>query len=115
MPIDTTIREFSGVVILDIKGKIALGDGSTRSLREDIQKLVEQGKINIILNLGETSYVDQSGVGEIVFGFYKLSCLGGRLKLLSLGQRIKDLFQIAKLYDTFEVFDNEQLAIDSFK
>ncbi len=103
----------NGVLIVDCKGRITLGEGSD-SLRQKIDDLVIRNKTRIILNLYETSYVDSSGIGELVSGFTSLHNRGATLKLLSMGQRVKDLLQITKLYTVFEVHDDETTAIRSF-
>lgn len=109
-----TTREVGDVTIVDVEGRITLGQGST-SLRDKVKELVALGKIKIILNLLDTAYVDSSGVGELVAGFSKLSNYGGTLKLLHLGQRIQDLLDITKLSHVFEIFTDEEEAVKSFR
>ncbi|HUA83679.1 MAG TPA: STAS domain-containing protein [Bryobacteraceae bacterium] len=108
-----TTRQAGDVTILDISGRIQLGEASI-SLRNTLRDLVAQDKTKILLNLGDVSYVDSSGMGELVAGFTSLANRGGRLKLLNVTKRIKDLLQITKLYTVFEVYDDEASALRSF-
>jgi anti-sigma B factor antagonist len=109
-----TTRQRGDIIILDSVGRITLGEGA-KSLKFAIRDLVAQGKKKIILNLAETSYVDSSGLGEMVFGFTCIADQGGTVKLLALGNRVKHLLQMAKLYTVFETFDNEDAAVRSFE
>jgi anti-sigma B factor antagonist len=102
-----------GVQVIDVVGRITLGEGAS-ALRENIRGLVAQGAKKILLNLSEVSYIDSSGIGELVSGFTSVANQGGVLKLLGLTKRVKDLLQITKLYTVFEVFDDETTAIRSF-
>jgi anti-sigma B factor antagonist len=101
------------VTILDVAGKITLGDGSV-VLREKVKELVAGGNKKVLLNLGNVTYIDSSGIGELVAAFTSISNGGGALKLLHLTKRVQDLLQITKLYTVFEVFDDEAKAIASF-
>jgi len=101
------------VVVIDVSGRITLGEGSS-NLREGIRELLGKGNRKILLNLGEVSYIDSSGIGELVSAFTSSANQGGQLKLLNLTKRVKDLLQITKLYTVFEVFDEEAKAIRSF-
>jgi anti-sigma B factor antagonist len=101
------------VTILDVAGKITLGDGSV-VLREKVKELVAGGNKKVLLNLGNVTYIDSSGIGELVAAFTSVSNSGGALKLLHLTKRVQDLLQITKLYTVFEVHDDEAKAIDSF-
>jgi anti-sigma B factor antagonist len=98
---------------MDVSGRITLGEGSS-TLRDALRDLATKGHKKILLNLGDVSYIDSSGIGELVAGFTSASNLGGHLKLLSLTKRVKDLLQITKLYTVFEVHDDEAHAIRSF-
>jgi anti-sigma B factor antagonist len=111
--IQVTNRVVGGVQVIDVVGRITLGEGAS-ALRENIRGLVGQGSKKILLNLGEVSYIDSSGIGELVSGFTSVANQGGVLKLLGLTKRVKDLLQITKLYTVFEVFDDETAAIRSF-
>jgi anti-sigma B factor antagonist len=101
------------VTVIDVAGRITLGEGSS-NLREGIREMLAKGNKKILLNLGEVTYIDSSGIGELVSGFTSVANGGGQLKLINLTKRVKDLLQITKLYTVFEVFDDEAAAIRSF-
>jgi len=103
-----------GVSVVDVSGRITLGEGSS-ALRDALRDLVGKGQNKILLNLGDVSYIDSSGIGELVSGFTSVTNSGGTLKLLNLTKRVQDLLQITKLYTVFDVHDNEAHAIASFK
>jgi anti-sigma B factor antagonist len=107
-------RAVDGVTILDLQGKMLIGEGD-ELLREKINQLVENGTEKIILNLAEVPYVDSAGLGEIVRCYTTVSRKNGKLKLLHLTKRIHDLLSITKLLTVFETYDNEQDAVKSFK
>ncbi|HEV2986760.1 MAG TPA: STAS domain-containing protein [Vicinamibacterales bacterium] len=107
-------RSVSGVMIVDVSGKITLGDGGDVVLKDKMQSLVLQGKKKVLLNLGEVSYIDSAGLGEIVQAYATVNKGGGALKLLNTTKRIKDLLSITKLLTVFECHDNEAEAIKSF-
>jgi anti-sigma B factor antagonist len=107
-------RSAGDVVILDLSGKITIGEGSVQ-LRESVRKLLDEGKKKVLLNLGDVSYVDSSGIGELVSSYTTTNNNGGHLKLLNLTKKIKDLLMITKLLTVFETFENEQSAVGSFK
>ena len=113
MSVTINSRVSGDVTIVDIAGKITLGDGSAM-LRDKVKELAAAGSKSILLNLGEVNYIDSSGIGELVSAFTTISNHGGALKLLNLTKRVKDLLQITKLYTVFEVFDDEAKAIASF-
>ena len=113
MSLKITQRTSGNVSILDLSGKITIGEGSVQ-LREAIRTLLDGNSKYILLNLGDVSYVDSSGIGELVSGFTTVTNAGGMLKLLNLGKRVQDLLQITKLYTVFETFDDEAAAIRSF-
>lgn len=106
-------RQAGDVTILDLSGKITIGEGSVQ-LRESVRKLLEEGKKKILLNLGDVSYVDSSGIGELVSSYTTTNNQGGQLKLLNLTKKIQDLLMITKLLTVFETFDNESEAVSSF-
>jgi anti-sigma B factor antagonist len=108
-----TTRQVGDVSVIDAVGRITLGEGSS-TLREKIKDIVNGGQKKILLNLGEVSYIDSSGIGELVSGFTTVTNHGGSLKLLNLTKRVKDLLQITKLYTVFEVHDDEAGAVRSF-
>ena len=107
-------RQADSVTVLDMQGRITIGEGSV-ALRNAIRKLLEEGKKNILLNLAGVSYVDSSGIGELVSSFTSVNKEGGKLKLLNLTQKIRDLLAITKLLTVFDTFEAEQEAVDSYK
>lgn len=113
MSVKLNNRQVGDVTVVDASGRITLGEGSS-ALRDALRDLVTKGQKKILLNLGDVSYIDSSGIGELVSGFTSVSNAGGQLKLLNLTKRVKDLLQITKLYTVFEVHDDESAAIRSF-
>jgi anti-sigma B factor antagonist len=109
----TSTRQLDGVTIVDLSGRITLGEGSV-VLRDSIRDLVGAGNKKILLNLGEVSYIDSSGIGELVSAFTSVRNQGGDLKLLNLTKKVHDLLQITKLYTVFDIKDDEASAIQSF-
>jgi len=107
-------RTVGSVVIVDVSGKITLGDGGDVVLKDKMRSLLEQGHKHLLLNLGEVSYVDSAGLGEIVQAYATVSKGGGSLKLLNVTKRIKDLLSITKLITVFDCHDNEAEAVKSF-
>jgi anti-sigma B factor antagonist len=101
------------VSVIDVAGRITLGEGSS-ALRDTLREMVGKGQKKVLLNLGDVSYIDSSGIGELVSGFTTVTNSGGQLKLLNLNKRVKDLLQITKLYTVFDVHDDEAGAIRSF-
>lgn len=114
MSVKMTTRQVGDVTVVDAVGRITLGDGAT-TFRDTIRDLANAGNKKLLLNLAEVSYIDSSGIGEMVSGFTSVSNQGGSLKLLNLTKRVKDLLQITKLYTVFEVFDDEAHAVRSFQ
>ena len=108
-----TERLVGDVVILDLQGKILIGEGDDQ-LREAVTKLADSNKTKILLNLAEVPYVDSAGLGEIVRCYTTVSRKGGKLKLLHLTKKIQDLLAITNLLTVFETYDNEEEAIKSF-
>lgn len=106
-------RRVNDVVILDVEGKILLGEGDVQ-LREAIQRLLQSGVKKILLNLADVPYIDSAGLGEIVRCYTTTRREGGELKLLNLTSRIRDLLTITKLITVFESFDTEEAALKSF-
>ena len=113
MSVKVSTRHVDGVTILDLSGRITLGEGSV-VLRDAIRDLLAKGDKNILLNLAEVNYIDSSGIGELVSAFTSVKNSGGSLKLLQLTKKVKDLLQITKLYTVFDVEDDEATAIASF-
>ncbi len=108
-----TTRENGGITLVDLSGRISLGDGSAL-LRKTVRDLLEEGRTKIILNLGDVNYIDSSGIGELVSGFTAVRNRGGELKLLNLTKKVHDLLQITKLFTVFDVFNEESTAVRSF-
>ncbi len=106
-------RQIDSVTILDLSGRIVLGEGSVQ-LRDSIKELLAKGQKNILLNLGDVNYIDSSGLGELVSAYTSVKNAGGELKLLSLTKKVHDLLQITKLYTVFDVKDDEATAISAF-
>ena len=106
-------RQVNDVTILDLSGKITIGEGSVQ-LREAVRRQLDEGRKKILLNLGDVSYVDSSGIGELVSSYTTTSNQGGQLKLLNLGKKIKDLLMITKLLTVFQTFEDEQQAVGSY-
>jgi anti-sigma B factor antagonist len=101
------------VTVVDANGRITLGEGAS-VFRDVIRDLAAKGNKKILVNLADVSYIDSSGIGEMVSSFTTVTNHGGQLKLLSLTKRVKDLLQITKLYTVFEVFEDEASAVRSF-
>jgi anti-sigma B factor antagonist len=106
-------RTIGDVVVLDIKGRVQLGEGD-EMLKDKVNSLLNQGRKKIILNLAEVPYIDSAGLGEVVRTFTTVSRQGGNLKLLNLTKRITDLLAITKLLTVFDTYDSEQDAVQSF-
>ena len=113
MSIKLNTRQVGDVTVVDVAGRITLGEGSS-TLRDALRDLLTKGQKKLLLNLGEVSYIDSSGIGELVSAFTTVTNQGGQLKLLGVNKRIKDLLQITKLYTVFEVQDEESTAVRSF-
>src|SRR6201989_2270951 len=105
-------RTVGDVVVLDLKGKITLGEGD-ELLKDKVNSLINQGQKKLVLNLADVPYIDSAGLGEIVRTYTTVSRQGGNLKLLSLTKRITDLLAITKLLTVFETFESEQEAVKS--
>jgi len=112
--VNLSTRQVGDVSVLDVTGRITLGEEGSGKLRKALQDLLKDGKKKILLNLGDVSYIDSSGIGELVSGFTTVTNSGGSLKLLHLNKRVKDLLQITKLYTVFDVHEDEAGAIRSF-
>ena len=106
-------REIDGAVILDLNGRLVLGE-DTILMREQIRALISKGQKKILLNLQAVPYIDSSGLGELVSAFTAARKEGGDLKLLNLTRKVHGLLQITKLYTVFEVYDDEAVALCSF-
>jgi len=106
-------RQVDGVTVVDFSGRITLGEGSV-VLRDTIRDLLSKGSKKILLNLGDVTYIDSSGIGELVSAFTTVRNGGGELKLLNLTKKVHDLLQITKLYTVFDIKDDEASAIAAF-
>ena len=113
MTMKSSTRQIDGVTVVDLSGRITLGEGSV-ILRETVRDLLSKGNKKILLNLGEVNYIDSSGIGELVSAFTTVRNQGGDLKLLNLTKKGHDLLQITKLYTVFDVKDDEAGAVKSF-
>ena len=109
-----TTRRDGVITIVDLSGRISLGEGSAL-LRKTVRDLLDDGHTRIILNLGDVNYIDSSGIGELVSGFTAVRNRGGELKLLSLTKKVNDLLQLTKLFTVFDVYNDETTAVGSFK
>lgn len=108
-----TVRQVDSITVIDLSGRITLGEGCTQ-LRQLIRDLLGKATKNILVNLADVTYIDSSGIGELVSAFTAVSNQGGQLKLLNLTKKVHDLLQITKLYTVFDVHDDEAKAITSF-
>ena len=106
-------RQSSGVTILDVSGKITIGEGSVE-IRNKVRDLLQAGKKDILLNLGEVTYVDSSGIGELVSCYTTVTNQGGQLKMLHLTKKLRELLAITKLLTVFDSYDDEGAALASY-
>ena len=113
MSLDINEREREGITILDMKGRLVVGE-SVSSLREKVRELADAGAVNVILNLEHVDYIDSTGLGGLVISYTTLKKAGGALKILKLSQRNVELLVLTKLTTVFEVFNEEQDAINSY-
>lgn len=114
MSLKLSVRQVGNVAVVDLSGRITLGE-TAGELRETLKDLLSKGQKNILLNLGDVSYIDSSGLGELVGGFASVSNRSGVLKLLNLRERVLELMQITKLLSVFEAFKDETEAVRSFE
>ncbi|MFL6215218.1 MAG: STAS domain-containing protein [Blastocatellia bacterium] len=110
---DIKERVVDGVSVLDLAGKIVLGEGDGQ-IRERIKDLLADGQRKILLNLGDITYIDSAGLGALISSYTTTRREGGQLKLVSLTKRIQDLLAITKLITVFDTYETEAEAIDSF-
>ena len=110
---DFSTRQSDDITIVDLRGRITLGEGSV-TVRDTVRDLLSKGQKRILLNLGGVNYIDSSGIGELVSAFTAAKKQGGELKLLNLTKKVHDLLQITKLYTVFDVKEDEALAVESF-
>jgi len=112
--LNITGRQMDDVNILDLDGKILLGE-TNRQLHEAIYELIAQGKNRVVLNLEKVLAIDSSGLGEIVASYSTLAKAGGSLKLANIPTRVTDIMTVTKLYTVFDVYDSESDAVNSFE
>lgn len=108
-----TVRQEQGVAVVDLSGRITLGDG-TGEIRETMKKLIESGQKKILVNLGDVTYMDSAGLGELVGAYAHVANAGGVIKLENAQKKVSDLLAVTKLYTVFQAFNNEPEAIRSF-
>ena len=113
MALRATYRDAGPVTVVDLSGRITLGDGSAL-LRKTIRGLLQDERKKILLNLADVDYIDSSGIGELVSGYTAVKNQNGELKLLQLTKKVRDLLQITKLYTVFDIYTDENTAIRSF-
>ena len=114
MSMKATVRQVDSVTVVDVSGRITLGE-ACKLLREVIREQLGKSQKNILLNLADVTYIDSSGIGELVSAYTAVSNQGGQLKLLNLTKKVHDLLQITKLYTVFDVHNDEAGAISSFR
>jgi anti-sigma B factor antagonist len=113
VPLKMTERTVDGVSVMDLEGRIVLGEESS-ALRERVKNLLGADKKKIVLNMGNVSYIDSAGLGALVASYTSAKNQGAILKLVNLGAKFREVLQVTKLLTVFEVYDSEQAAISSF-
>jgi anti-sigma B factor antagonist len=113
MSLKVNVRQVGQVAVIDLSGKITLGEGSG-TLRDTVAEVAGKGNKNILLNMADVSYIDSAGLGEMVGSYTSVTNKGGQLKMVNLQTKLKDLMQITKLHTVFHVFEAEDEAIASF-
>ena len=113
MSVKLTTHQKGEVIIVVASGKLTMGEG-TSALRTKIRELVASGSRRIVLNMADVSYMDSSGMGELIAAHTTVTTAGGEIKLLNLAKRVHDLLKLTKLYTVFEAFEDEASAVDSF-
>jgi anti-sigma B factor antagonist len=113
MSVKLSTRQAGDVAVVDISGRVTLGEGSS-AIRDAMRDLTAKGNKKILLNLTAVTYLDSTGIGELVAGFTSASDAGGTVKLLGLTKHVKDVLMISRLYTVFEAFDDEAQALASF-
>ena len=114
MALKIASREVDGVAVLDLSGRITLGEGSVQ-LRDAVRGLIGKGKKHILLNLGDVNYIDSSGLGELVSAFTSAKNQQAEVKLLNLTKKVHDLLQLTKLYTVLDIYDDAAHAITAFR
>jgi anti-sigma B factor antagonist len=113
MSMTTSIRQLGGVTIVDISGRIQLGEESA-ALRDLVSDLLSKGHKKILFNLADVNYIDSSGLGHLVSAFTSVRKQAGELKLLNLTKNVHNVMQMTRLYTVFDIIDNEAVAVKSF-
>jgi anti-sigma B factor antagonist len=113
MALHATHRDSGKITVVDLSGRITLGEGSAL-LRKTVRALLDEERFLLLINLGDVDYIDSSGIGELVSAYTAVKNRGGELKLLNLTKKVKDLLQITKLFTVFDVHSDEPGAIRSF-
>lgn len=113
MSLSANMRESNGVMVVDLSGRITLGEASGK-LRDTVRDLLSKGNKKILLNLGDVTYIDSSGLGELVSSYTTAANQGAKVKLLNVQKKVDDLLQITKLYTVFESFTDESKGVASF-
>lgn len=113
MSLRATARDSGGTTVVDLSGRIILGEGSAL-LRKTVRGLLDENRTRLVLNLGDVDYIDSSGIGELVSAYTAVKNRGGELKLLHLTKKVHDLLQLTKLYTVFDVHTDEAAAVRSF-
>jgi anti-sigma B factor antagonist len=113
MSVNAASREISGVTVIDLDGRITLGEGSNL-LRDLIREKLDAGHKKIVLNLAGIAYIDSTGLGELVSAYRQVKSQDGELKLLNLNKKVSDLLQITRLYAVFDIHNDEAQAVASF-
>ena len=114
MPLDIQTREVNGVTLVELSGKIILGEESS-ALREKVKDLIASGKTKILLNLARISFIDSAGVGTLVSAYTSARSQGGEVKLSSLTKKFRETLQVTRLLTVVEVFDDDDAGIASFR
>ncbi len=114
MDMTTNARQVGDVTVVDIKGRIALGEESA-ALRDLVMNLLSEGHVKILLNLADVSYIDSSGLGTLVSTVASVRKASGEMRLVNLSDRVDDLMEVTRLYTVFDIADDEPTALKSFE
>ncbi len=113
MALKITNREVDGITVVELEGRIVLGEESN-AMREQVKSLLAGNKKRIVLNMNNVTYIDSAGLGTLVAAFHSARSQGATLKLANLGSKFREVLQVTKLLTVFDVFDNEAAAVQSF-
>jgi anti-sigma B factor antagonist len=113
MSVKVGVRETQGVTVVEVSGRLTLGEGVAK-VRSELQPIIAGGKRQIVIDISEVSYLDSSGIGLLVSTYATMNRLGGHLKICGLSNRVKDLLLLTKLFTVFEVYDNADAAVAAF-